>query len=319
MNDIARWRANSGRSRAAILWGKARRQKSLLLMLLPAALLVFIFNYVTLAGWLIAFKHYQIGRSLWNAEWSGLYYFKVFFQQRGDYLYLLRNTLVMNVGSLVLNLTVAMGFAIFLNEIRNRHYKRIVQTVSFFPFFISWVIVYAIMHELFGASTGAVNQALVNAGFLKEGINLLGDSNYAWGMVWLISLWKTLGYNGVIFIAAIASIPQDQYESAEIDGAGRFGKIRHITIPNLMPTLTVLLVLNAGWVLNSDFELFFLFSNATNWSRMEVLDLYIYRFGLQMADFPYSTAVGVLKTVVSIVLVLSVNLLSKRLTSRSVI
>lgn len=298
---------------------KAYRQRYLFLMIMPAAILIFVFHYIPLVGWLIAFKNYQVGISIWKVPWAGLQYFKMFFIESSDYSYLIRNTLIMNLTVIVLNLTVAMAFAILLNEVRHSWFKKIIQTVSFFPFFVSWVIVYAIIHALLGESTGAINVSLVKHGIIEHGINVLGDKSYSWILIIFIMGWKYLGYNGVIYLASIASIPSEQYEAAAIDGAGRLGKIWHITIPNLMPTLIILLIMNVGWVLNSDFELFYLFTNPTNWETMEVLDMYIYKFGLTLGNFPYATAVGIIKTIVSLMLVIGANALSKKVTNRSLL
>jgi putative aldouronate transport system permease protein len=298
---------------------KAFRQKYLFLMMAPAVLLTVLFHYIPLFGWLIAFKNYQVGISLLKAPWTGLQQFKMFFMESADFIYLIRNTLVMNVSVIVLNLTVALVFAILLNEVRQKWFKKTIQTVSLFPFFVSWVIVYAIIHALLGASTGAVNVSLVKHGILEQGINVLGDKAYSWFLIIVVEGWKYLGYNGVIYMAAITSISSEQYEAADMDGAGRFKKIWHITVPNLMPTLIILLILNIGWVLNSDFDLFYLFTNPTNWETMEVLDMYIYKFGLKLGNFPYATAVGIIKTIVSLLLVIGANWLSKKTTGKSLL
>jgi putative aldouronate transport system permease protein len=158
----------------------------------------------------------------------------------------------------------------------------------------------------------------VKWGVLSNGINFLGDPDYSWFLVVALQAWKSVGYISIIFLAAISAIPTEQYEAADIDGASRLQKIRFITIPNLMPTLIVILIMNSGWVLNSSFELYFMFTNPTNWEKMEVLDMYIYKFGLKQLDYSYATAVGIIKTVVSIILVYSTNALARRLTGRSV-
>lgn len=298
---------------------KVFRQKYLFLMMAPAVLLTVLFHYIPLFGWLIAFKNYQVGISLWKAPWTGLQQFKMFFMESTDFIYLIRNTLVMNLSVIILNLTVALVFAILLNEVCQKWFKKTIQTVSFFPFFVSWVIVYAIIHSLLGASTGAINVSLVKHGILEQGINVLGDKAYSWFLIIAVEGWKYLGYNGVIYMAAITSISSEQYEAADMDGAGRFKKIWHITVPNLMPTLVILLILNIGWVLNSDFDLFYLFTNPTNWETMEVLDMYIYKFGLKLGNFPYATAVGIIKTIVSLLLVIGANWISKKMTDKSLL
>jgi putative aldouronate transport system permease protein len=307
-----------GHARKRTLIQRMKRQKYLFLMMLPGTVIVFLFNYLTLAGWIMAFKNYRIGLSIWNAEWIGFEQFQAFLLQSSDYMYLLRNTLVMNVSMIVVNLIFSFCFAIFLNEIRSKWFSRLVQTISFFPYFISWVIIYAIMHALFAASSGAVNISLVQIGWLTEGLDLLGNEKFSWILIIGMMLWKTLGYNGVIFISAIASIEHDQYEAADIDGAGRFQKMWYITIPNLMPTLIVLLIMNSGWILNSNFELYYLFTNPTNWQTMEVLDMYIYKYGLQLTNYSYATAVGIMKSIVSIAIVMSVNYLSKKTVGKSI-
>lgn len=295
------------------------KQRYLYLMLLPAVIIVCLFQYAPLFGWVLAFKNYRIGQSIWSAPWTGWYQFRQFFIQGNDLANLLRNTLIMNLSSLVLGLVCASAFAILLNEVRSRKFGKLVQTVSFFPFFISWVTIYMILHALFAVTSGAINVALTEAGWLEKGINMLGDARYSWGLVVAVSIWKTLGFNSVIFLASIAGIPSEQYEAAQIDGAGRYGKIIYITIPNLMPTLIVLMIMNIGWILNSDFELFFLLTNPTNIHTMEVLDMYIYRYGLQLNNFSYATAVGILKTIVSLVLVTGANALSRVYTGKSIL
>lgn len=300
------------------LRNKVDKQKYLFLMVAPAVLFVLIFNYLTLGGWIIAFKDYNIGLSIWDSKWVGLNNFKSFLFSNADYIYLIRNTLVMNFAMIIVSLSVAMFFAILLNELKSHFFSRIMQTASFFPFFISWVIVYSISSSLLSVSSGAFNESLVNWGILKDGINILGGPEYAWGLAIFINLWKMLGYNGVIFIAAIASISPELYEAAEIDGANRWHKIQYITIPGLMSTLVVLLILNSGWILNSNFEMYFLFTNSMNWERMEVLDMYIYKYGLKLTNYPYATAVGILKTIVSIFLIFTVNRISKKTTGKGI-
>lgn len=295
------------------------KNRYLYMMVAPAVILVFIFSYVTLFGWVIAFKDYKLGQSIFDADWVGFKHFKAFLLESSDWGYLLRNTLVMNLSILFIGMFSAVAFALLINELRNKRYAKAVQTVSFFPFFISWVIVYSIIHSLFAVSTGAINQMLVNAGLVKKGFNILGDEKYAWGLVIIMSLWKSLGYNAVIFISAIAGIPPEEYEAAEIDGANRWQRVTNVTLPNLMPTVVVLLIMNSGWILNSNFEMYYLFTNGTNWGRMEVLDMYIYKYGLRLGNYPYSIAVGMIKTFVSILLLFIVNCISKRLSEKSIL
>lgn len=291
---------------------KMKRQKILLLMLLPAAILTILFCYIPLSGWYIAFSDYKVGGSMFGGEFVGLKYFRKIFEQSSDIGYLIRNTLVINLSTLFLGLCLSILFALLLKEVRWEKGAKIVQTTSFFPYFISWVITYSVVWSLFAVKSGAVNQFLVRAGILEKGMDILGNPQYSWALIILLNLWKNTGYNTIIFLSGIAGISTELYEAAAIDGAGRFQRVRYVTLPGIIPTASVLLVMNAGWVLNNGLDQFFLFSNTTNWTKMEVLDIYIYKFGLKLLDFPYSTAMGILKSFVSIVLLLVV----KRITDK---
>ena len=160
--------------------------------------------------------------------------------------------------------------------------------------------------------------ALVKAGVIKRGINILGDAKYSWPLMIFVNLWKFTGYNCVLFMAAAAGIPMDQYESAEIDGASRFQKAIYITLPSLLPTAAVLLIMNSGWILNSSLDMFMVFQNTTNLETMEVLDMYIYKYGLKLMDYSYATAAGIAKTAVSLLLLVIVNKSVKKLSGTGI-
>lgn len=301
------------------LWVRIKQQKWLLLMLLPAFICVLLFNYLPLSGWYIAFSEYKLNGSLFAGEFVGLKYFKKIFLESSDLVYLIRNTLVMNGATVVVNITLALGLSILLQEVRWKRCAKLIQSVTFFPYFVSWVIIYAIVGALFSVNSGAINQFLVKIGVLEKGINVLGDPKYSWMLIILINAWRYTGYNMIIFLSSLTGIPAEQYEAASLDGVNRWQKIRYITLPNLLPTVSVLLVMNAGWILTSNLEQFFIFNNTTNWSRMEVLDMYIYKFGLSMLDFPYATAMTIVKTLVSITMLLVVNAITKKLNKTAVI
>lgn len=295
------------------------KQRYLFIMIAPAVALTAIFSYIPLAGWYMAFVDYTAGKNLWKCDWIGLKQFKTFFTMTTDFGYLMRNTLVINIVNLFLSLFIAMIFALLLKELPGGFFMRTVQTASFFPFFISWVVVFSLFNGLFAVNSGALNYTMVKLGLFKEGINVLGDGKYAWPLIWITNLWKNTGYNATIFLASISGISQEQYESSDIDGAGRFQKIIYITIPNLVSTLIVLLVINSGYLLRSNLDMFFMFTNSTNWEYMEVLDMYIYKFGLKLGDYSYATAVGIMMSMASIILLLCVNGLSKRLSGRAIL
>lgn len=282
-------------------------------MLTPATILTILFCYIPLSGWYIAFSDYKVGGSMFGGEFVGLKYFRKIFEQSSDIGYLIRNTLAINLSTLFLGMFLSILFAILLKEVRWEKGAKIVQTTSFFPYFISWVITYSVVWSLFAVKSGAINQFLVRVGILERGLDVLGSPQYSWALIVLLNLWKNTGYNTIIFLSGIAGISTELYEAAAIDGAGRLQKVLYVTLPGIIPTASVLLVMNAGWVLNNGLDQFFLFSNTTNWTKMEVLDIYIYKFGLKLLDFPYSTAMGILKSFVSIALLLIVKWITDKM------
>lgn len=298
---------------------KIAEQHRLYIMMIPMLTAVILFCYIPLGGWAMAFTDYQLGGSMFGGEFIGFKQFAYFFTQAVDSSYVIRNTLVINLSSLAINLTTACAFAVLLNEVRTSSLRRIVQSFSFFPFFVSWVITYSIFNSFLSMQTGVINVLLQDLGFIDKGINFLSDAKYSWGVILFVNFWKSIGYNSVIFLAAISGIDQEQYEAASIDGASHMQKIRHITLPGLMPTLVMLLIMNSGWIFSSNFEEFNLFSNSVNWQTMEVLDVYVYRYGLKLLDYSYATAVGVIKTIASLIMFFLVNLVAKRINGRSLV
>jgi len=295
------------------LWTKIKLQKYLLLMLAPTVLFVAVFNYAPLYGWAMAFTNYKVGHPILSGEFTGLLQFRRLFFDSTDLVYLLRNTLVINIVTVVNNLLFAVIFAILLKEFQWKFGARAVQTVSFFPYFISWAISYSVVAALLSVNSGLVNRLLMDAGILTRGMNFLGAPEYSWGLMIILNMWKWTGYNTIIFVASLSGIADELYESASLDGADRFQKIIYITVPHLLPTLSIMLILNSGWVFTNNLDQFFIFTNSTNWERMEVIDMYIYKYGLKLLDFPYATAVGILKSIVSLMLLFVVNKVVKKL------
>ncbi len=298
---------------------KIAEQHRLYIMMLPMLAAVTLFCYIPLGGWAMAFTDYQLGGSMFGGEFIGFKQFTYFFTQAVDSSYVIRNTLVINLSSLAINLVTACAFAILLNEVRTSSLRRIVQSFSFFPFFVSWVITYSIFNSFLSMQTGVINVLLQDLGLIDKGINFLSEAKYSWGVILFVNFWKSIGYNSVIFLAAISGIDQEQYEAASIDGASHMQKIIHITLPGLMPTLVMLLIMNSGWIFSSNIEEFNLISNSVNWQTMEVLDVYVYRYGLKLLDYSYATAVGVIKTIASLIMFFLVNLVAKRINGRSLV
>jgi len=268
--------------------------------------------------WVIAFTDYKIGKNIFSGEWVGLRFFREFFRDSADAFNVFKITLSFNITSLILGTFSAMAFAILINEIKNRKTRRFVQSASILPFFVSWVITYSLCRAFFATGSGLLNTFLMNAGIIDRGINILGDPKYTFGLLIGTSLWKGLGYSAVIYLATIAGIDQEQYEAANIDGAGRWARIRYITIPSLIGTMAVLLVLTSGSLLSSNFDMFYIFSNPTNQIATEVFDMYVYRFGLKLGRYSYATAVGMFKTVTSLTMILICNSIYRKITDRTI-
>jgi ABC-type polysaccharide transport system, permease component len=296
---------------------KMLKQRYSYIMLMPALICTVLFCYFPITGWIMAFTDYKVGKSMWKASWTGLKQFKAFFFDSGDALLIVRNTVVMNVLSIIIGLGAAFFFSILLNEVKWRRFGKLVQSITFFPYFMSWVILYAVIYSMFSMGSGAVNETFMSLGLIKEPLNILGDASYSWVLIVAVNTWCSLGYNSVIFIATIAGIPRELYEASDIDGAGRFSKIAYITIPNMVPTLIVLLIMNSGWIFNSGLDQYFVFTNPTNIQTMEVFEYYIYRYGMKLFNYSYATAVGIVRTIISFLLLILVNKLSRRYSGKS--
>lgn len=291
----------------------------LFLLALPFVLLVFVFNYIPLFGWVFSFFDYKPGIPLTDSEFVGLKYFALAFESGGgELLRVLTNTLVISfLGILVSPLNVI--FAVLLNEIRLKSFKKVVQTLTTLPNFISWVLVYAIFFVFFSVNDGFVNQALLKLGFIDTATNMLGNNGAVWFFQTFVSVWKSLGWGAIIYLAAITSIDPELYDAAEVDGAGRYRKIVHITVPGILPTYLVMLLLSASNMLSNGFEQFYVFYNPQVAENIEVLDYYLYRIGILGSDFSYSTALGMFKSVISIAILFTVNWIAKKVRGESLI
>jgi len=289
----------------------------LLYSIIPFIILIFVFSYVPLFGWVFSFFDYRPGMPLEKQQFVGLYNFALAFDKFSGFYNALRNTIVLNVLGLIAS-PLPIAFAIMLAEIKQKRLSKFIQIVTSLPNFISWILVYSVFFAFFG-NEGFVNSVLGNLGLITNHINLLGDVNAAWYFQTLVGIWKTLGWNAIIYIAAMSGIDQELYSAAEVDGAGRFAKIRHITIPGILPTYIVLLLLAVSNMLSNSFEQYFVFRNQLTISKLDVLDIFIYTKGIGAGQFGFATAVGMMKSVVSIGLLMFVNKLSKWVRGDSII
>lgn len=289
----------------------------LFLYVLPCLIFIFIFKYLPLWGWSYAFFQYKPGRSLFDCAFVGLQNFTALFGNpimRDNLLRVLRNTFGIQLLNYLL-MPVPMLFAIVLSEIKSTKFQKAVQTLTTLPHFISWVIMFSLATSLFGNS-GVVNSVLARFG--DEGINILTTNSHVWLIQALLGLWKSLGWSAIIYFAAITGLDQEVYEAAMVDGASRWQKIRYITIPLLIPTFFVLLIMGIGNFLNSGIDQFLAFGNAMNKEYIEVLDLYVYNLGIGNGQISFSVAVGMMKSLVAVVLFACANFASKKIRGTSV-
>ncbi|MCF0147858.1 MAG: sugar ABC transporter permease [Clostridium sp.] len=292
------------------LWNTIKKQKSLVLMSIPFIIYVLIFCYAPLLGWVMAFQNFKPAKGLFNQVWVGFDQFKFLFSDP-TFLNVIRNTLAMSLINLILSFVCSIGFALLLNEVKNMLSKKFIQTVSYLPHFLSWIIVTGIVAEVLSPETGIINQLLVWFNVLEKPINFFADTKYFWGIVGLANVWKEVGWGSIIYLAAITSINPDLYEAAEIDGAGRFQKMLHVTLPGIKPTIFILLLINIGNILNAGFEVQYLLGNGLIQQVSQTIDIFVLKYGISLGNYSLATAAGIFKSVISIILIFLANKLAK--------
>ncbi|WP_460797134.1 ABC transporter permease [Microbacterium sp. GXF0217] len=297
-----------------------RKSYGMFLVILPFIILAFLFSYFPLYGWIYSLYDYKPALGLSGSEFVGLQWFEMLVSsptQVAQIAQVMMNTLAISFLGIATSI-LPLGFAIFLNEIRAPWFRNAVQTLTTLPNFISWVLVYMIAFSLF-SSSGLVNNVLGDWGLITAPIKFLDTDQNVWLTMTLWSIWKGLGWGAIIYLAAIAGIDQSLYESAEIDGAGRFQKMWYITVPQLMPTYLVLLLLSIANLLNNGMEQYYVFQNAFNKEWIQVLDLYVYNIGMTGNSLSMATAIGMLKSIVSVILLFTVNAIAKRVRGESIV
>ena len=296
---------------------KLGKQWQLLLMSLPMLIYVLIFNYAPMWGWITAFQDYKPKLGISGSKFVGLKNFKWLFG-REDFIQSIRNTLGMSVINLVLGTVTAILLAILLNEVLHSGFKRFVQTVTYLPHFLSMVIVVGMAQNIF-ASNGPLNQLLMNLHLIRQPIFFLGEGKLFWWLVGVINVWKEVGWNTIIYIAAMTAIDPCLYEAASIDGAGRFSKIRYITLPGIKSTFVILLIMNIGHLMEAGFEMQYLLGSSLvqDWSR--TIDIFVLKYGISKQQYGVATAAGMFKSVVAIILLFTANTLAKKLDESTLI
>lgn len=279
------------------------------LLVLPIAYYI-IFKYLPMAGNIIAFRKYVPGGSMFGGKWLGLYYFKKFIFD-ANFWNIFGNTVRISLASLIFGFPMPIIFALLLNELTNRHFKRIVQTISYLPHFLSIVVVVGMITDVLSPSGGIINQ-LIKA-LSGKTIPFMQESKYFTAIYVVSGIWQGLGWGAIIYLAALTGVNPELYEAAEIDGANRWQQTIHVTMPAIMPTVLVMFILNVGSLLNVGFEKIFLLYNPAIYDRADVLSTYLYRMAMQMNSFSYATAVGLFEAVIGLILVFGSNMASKRL------
>lgn len=294
-----------------------KTQIQLLLMVLPCMAFLFAFYYAQLFGWAYAFVDYKPSKKIWEMSFEGLRYFKKMIDVHNGFAAAMRNTLVYGISGLLLTPLPAV-FAICLSEVRNPKLKKLIQTTSSFPYFISWTLVYAVCFIMFN-SQGQISELLVKWGLMDRAVNLLASEDAAYALQIFLGVWKGLGWSAILYMAAIAGVDQELHEAAAVDGANRFQRIWHITVPGLLPTFFVLFIMAVANLFNTGFEQYYMFYNSMVADKLDVIATYVYRRGLGNGEYSYATAVGMAQSLVSIVLLYITSKVSKKVTGNSII
>ncbi|MCR4736266.1 MAG: ABC transporter permease subunit [Treponema sp.] len=301
-------------------WVRLREEKYLQIMALLGILWMLIFNYIPMYGILIAFKkNYYIttplfSKKFWETAWAanhGFQHFLAFFKDE-EFLNVMANTLGISVLKLVFNFTLPIIFALILNEVKNLKFKKTIQTITYMPHFLSWVVLGGILTTWLGEG-GLFNELLIKMGILKEGVSFLAFPKYFWAITVISDLWKELGWSAIIYLAAISGIDQEMYEAAKVDGASRWKQIWTITLPSIAPTVTIMFILAVGNLLNSNFDQILVLNNPLNAPRSNVLDIYVYQTAMRGMRYSYASAIGLFKSVIAFFLLFVTNQITKKM------
>ncbi len=305
--------ARPGRMTHAQRMKQIKRSRWLYVLLIIPMLFYFFFCYMPMYGVLIAFKDYNIVKGVWGSEWVGFKWFEKFLTD--PYFWkLVRNTLLINIYNLIWGFPIPIILALMLNEVSHGGYKRIIQTVSYLPHFISTVVVCGMVVN-FLSLDGVINQFIAWLGFDKIQFLMLPE----WFRTIFVgsAIWQTCGWTSIIYLSALTSVDQEIIEAAMIDGANRFQRIRHVTLPSIMPTVSIMLIMQLGKLMNLGYEKILLLYNGSTYETADVISTYVYRRGILSNDFSYATAVGLFQSVIGVILIISANKISKKLSETS--
>ncbi|WP_339243379.1 ABC transporter permease subunit [Paenibacillus sp. FSL F4-0243] len=293
-------------------WKKFTSQLDLQSMVWPGIIFVFIFSYIPMYGVVMAFQQYDIFGGIMKSPWVGFMHFRMFFEAP-EFWNVMRNTIVISLLKLIISFPAPILLALMLNEIGNMGFKRVIQTVSYLPYFLSWVIVSGFVFSLLSVDNGTVNYVLERFNLVGEPVNFLALPKYFWSILVSVNVWKEVGFGSIVYLAAIAGIDPTLYEAASIDGASRFKQIHLITLPCITPIIIIFMILAIGSLLSAGFEdILLLATNPILRPYSDVIDTYVYRVGILNARFSYATAVGLFKAVISVILLVMANKIARR-------
>lgn len=294
------------------VWKKLTNQWDLQSMVWPGIIFVAIFSYIPMYGVVMAFQQYDIFNGMMESPWVGWMNFRMFFEAP-EFWNVMRNTIVISLLKLVITFPAPILLALMLNEVGNMGFKRFIQTVSYLPYFLSWVIVSGFVFSLLSVDNGTVNYVLEKMNLIQESVNFLAIPKYFWSILVSVNVWKEIGFGSIVYLAAIAGVDPAMYEAASIDGASRFKQIFTITLPSISPVIIIFMILAIGNLLSAGFEdILLLATNPILRPYSDVIDTYVYRVGILNARFSYATAVGLFKAVISVILLVTANKIARR-------
>lgn len=293
---------------------KNRRYKQLYLLAIVPFLFVLIFSYIPMGGILLAFKDYSLRKGILGSPWAGLKYFQQLFTIP-IFPTILKNTIVLSLESMIFSFPFPIILALAFNEIRNARLKKTLQTISFAPYFISTVVVVSILFQMFSFRYGVINVIVNKLGF--ESVNFIGSSGFFKPSYIISGIWQGAGYSSILYIAALAGVDISLYEAASIDGASRLQRVLHVDLPCITPTIVITLILSVGNILSIGFEKAYLLQNPVNYEVSEIIATYVYKTGIEQAQFSFSTAVGLFNAVVNCIMLITVNKIAGKISETS--
>ncbi|WP_152395617.1 ABC transporter permease [Paenibacillus guangzhouensis] len=315
--EVVQQASTQSKSKFQLLKRQVYKERQLWLICIPMIIWVVIFSYLPMYGLVIAFMKYIPGKPMFSSEWVGLLHFKTFFHSP-DFWNVLRNTLAISGLGIVFGFISPIILALLLNELRHKVFKRFVQTISYLPHFISWVVVASILFAILG-NEGFLNDMLLRLGIIDKPISFLGEGKYFWGILTTTNIWKDVGWATIIYLSAIAGVDTEMYDAGKVDGLGRFGTVWHIILPSIRPTIVLLFILGLGGILNAGFEQQLLIGNSQTREYHEVIDTYAYKYGIQLGNYSYGAAINFLKSIIALALVLGANRISKKALDTSIL